>query len=253
MIESKNHVGELHCSLFPYYALTNWIAALRAYQLDEINIIIRLWMVVGLIGGAHGHFMDLYQVLKGDPQGWLEVKKPGKVGQFMGLALLGFPSLLGIYAMVYLYITNISFWTSESYFLVILSLITVGYDLYFVSFWNTSFWWHQNHVFAHCTFLISEYAACGYLAFKGIDTFSFFGIQAVISICIEILLFFPGLAFKLPDKDKDTGKLKKYDEQNMKNGVIVSMGIFSLAFILDYLIKSKNPSMYIPGTPISMQ
>ena len=45
-------------------------------------------------------------------------------------------------------------------------MITVGYDLYFVSFWNTSFWWHQNHVFAHCTFLISEYAACGYLAFK---------------------------------------------------------------------------------------
>ena len=103
---------------------------------------------------------------QGDPQGWLEVKKPGKIGQFMGLALLGFPSLLGIYAMVYLYVTNISFWTSESYFLVILSLITVGYDLYFVSFWNTSFWWHQNHVFAHCTFLISEYAACGYLAFK---------------------------------------------------------------------------------------
>ena len=64
MIEFKNHVGELHCSLFPYYALTNWVAALRAYQLDEINIIIRLWMVVGLIGGAHGHFMDLYQVLK---------------------------------------------------------------------------------------------------------------------------------------------------------------------------------------------
>ena len=58
------------------------------------------------------------------------------------------------------------YWSSESYFLVILSLITVGYDLYFVSFWNTSFWWHQNHVFAHCTFLISEYAACGYLAFK---------------------------------------------------------------------------------------
>ena len=91
------------------------------------------------------------------------------------------------------------------------------------------------------------------LNLKGIDTFSFFGIQAVISICIEILLFFPGLAFKLPDKGKDTGKLNKYDEQNMKNGVIVSMGIFSLAFILDYLIKSKNPSMYIPGTPISMQ
>ena len=36
---------------------------------------------------------------------------------FMGMALLGFPSLLGIYAMVYLYITNITFWSTESYLL----------------------------------------------------------------------------------------------------------------------------------------
>ena len=50
----------------------------------------------------------------------------------MGTALLAFPSLLGIYAMVYLYITNISFWSIESYLLVILSLTTVGYDLYTV-------------------------------------------------------------------------------------------------------------------------
>ena len=64
MIELKNHVGELNWSLFPFYALTNWVAAFRAYQLHEINIIIRLWMVTGLIGGASGHFMDLYQVLK---------------------------------------------------------------------------------------------------------------------------------------------------------------------------------------------
>ena len=64
MIESKNHVGELQWSLFPYYALTNWVAALRAYQLSEVNIIIRTWMVIGLIGGAHGHFMDFLQVLK---------------------------------------------------------------------------------------------------------------------------------------------------------------------------------------------
>ena len=64
MIELKNHVGELNWSLFPFYALTNWVAAFRAYQLYEMNIIIRLWMVTGLIGGASGHFMDLYQVLK---------------------------------------------------------------------------------------------------------------------------------------------------------------------------------------------
>ena len=70
MIELKNHVGELNWSLFPFYALTNWVAAFRAYQLYEMNIIIRLWMVTGLIGGAFGHFMDLYQVLKVCTLGW---------------------------------------------------------------------------------------------------------------------------------------------------------------------------------------
>ena len=65
-------------------------------------------------------------------------------------------------------------------------------------------------------------------------------------------MLFPGLVFKLPDKETDNGKLKKDDEQNMKNGIIASMGIFGLAIILDYFIKSKDPSMYIPGSPISM-
>ena len=171
---------------------------------------------------------------------------------FMGMALLGFPSLLGIYAMVYLYITNtISFWSTESYLLVILSLLTVGYDLYFTNLWNTSFWWHQNHVFAHCTFLISEYAACGYLASKNIETFSFFGIQALISVCIEILLFFPQIVFKMPQKDGDTGKVKKKlfdDEQNLKVGFLTFLCIFGLAFGADFLIKSRNPYIYIPGT-----
>ena len=113
--------------------------------------------------------------------------------------------------------------------------------------WNTSFWWQQTHVVAHCTFLISEYAACGYLASKGIETYSFFGIQATIAICLEILLFFPSLAFKLPEKDSNTGKLKKYDAENMENGMIASICIFGLAFILDYVIKTKDPFMYIPG------
>ena len=89
MIEHKTHVGELHWGLFPYYALTNWVAALRAYQLTEVNFIIRIWMVIGLIGGAHGHFNDFLQVCKGDTRGWLEVKKPGKLEQLMGVALLG--------------------------------------------------------------------------------------------------------------------------------------------------------------------
>ena len=96
------------------------------------------------------------------------------------------------------------YWSSESYFLVILSLITVGYDLYFVSFWNTSFWWHQNHVFAHCTFLISEYAACGYLAFKvELDTI---GVESLLTFLVALQPFvhslrlffltnFPGATF----------------------------------------------------------
>ena len=97
------------------------------------------------------------------------------------------------------------YWSSESYFLVILSLITVGYDLYFVSFWNTSFWWHQNHVFAHCTFLISEYAACGYLAFKveldtigfeSLLTFFFVALQPFVhSLRLLFLTNFPGPTF----------------------------------------------------------
>ena len=64
---------------------------------------------------------------------------------------------------------------------------------------------------------------------------------------MEILLFFPSLAFKLPEKDSNTGKLKKYDAENMENGMIALICIFGLAFILDYFIKSKDPSMYIPG------
>ena len=65
MIEAPSHVGELNLILFPYYALTNCVGAWRAWQLPEINIILRLWFVVGLVGGASGHFKDLTQVLKG--------------------------------------------------------------------------------------------------------------------------------------------------------------------------------------------
>ena len=148
--------------------------------------------------------------------------------------------------MVYLYITNISFWSTESYLLVILSLITVGYDLYFVSFWNSSFWWHQNHVFAHCTFLISEYAACGYLAYKEIESFSFFGIQAAVAVCLEIVLFLPQVVFRMPKKDQVTGKLLKFDQENMKRGFYMFLCIFGFAFGLDFYVKSRNPKMYIP-------
>ena len=65
MIEVPGHVGELNWGLFPYYALTNCVAAWRAWQLKEINLILRMWFVVGLVGGAWGHFKDFTQVLKG--------------------------------------------------------------------------------------------------------------------------------------------------------------------------------------------
>ena len=102
MIEVPYHVGELHWGLFPYYGLTNCVAALRAYQLSEINILIRIWMVVGLVGGAHGHMMDFIQVLKGDYRLHFDVIRVTKYQELLGMVLLAFPSLLGICSMAYL-------------------------------------------------------------------------------------------------------------------------------------------------------
>ena len=82
----------------------------------------------------------------------------------VGMCLLAFPSLLGIFAMAHVYITSVSGWlTAESNTLAILSAFTLGFDLYYTSQWDTSFFWHKTHVFAHFVFLISEYAALGYL------------------------------------------------------------------------------------------
>ena len=82
----------------------------------------------------------------------------------MGMCLLALPSLMGIYAMAHLYITNVSGWFSaESNALAALSALTLGFDLYYTSQWGTSFFWHKTHVLAHFVFLISEYAALGYL------------------------------------------------------------------------------------------
>ena len=47
--------------------------------------------------------------------------------------------------------------------LAALSLFTLGFDLYYTNQWDTSFFWHKTHVLAHFVFLISEYAALGYL------------------------------------------------------------------------------------------
>ena len=140
-----------------------------SYFYSEINIIIRLWMVIGLIGGAHGHFMDLIQVIKGDKKLFLE--NATKIQHILGITLLGFPSLLGIYAMVYLYIINISLWSIESYILVILVCFTLIYDLYSTMGWGVDFFWHKNHVLAHCVFLISEYTATGRIFSKIVSFF----------------------------------------------------------------------------------
>ena len=78
MIYPPTHVGELHFALFPYYAFTNWVAAMRAWQLSEINLLIRLWMVIGLVAGAFGHFKDMTQVWKGDSRLHFDVIKATK-------------------------------------------------------------------------------------------------------------------------------------------------------------------------------
>ena len=256
MIESPNHVGELQWCLFPYYGLTNCVAALRAYQLNEINIIIRAWMVIGLVGGVHGHMMDFIQVLKGDNRLYFDVIKASKTEHWVGMALLGFPSLLGIYAMAYLYISNVSGWSNESYILVVLVCVTLGYDLYYTFGWGTSFHWHKNHVLAHCVFLISEYTATGYFAERGEPSNSFFGIQLVIAICLEVLLYFPHLVFHMKTKASKLDAKRRQDNEhknNMRSGALVFVLVFVIAFGLDIFIKRNSFYAYIPAaTNISL-
>ena len=244
MIDPPTHVGELHFALFPYYALTNWVAAIRAWQLSEINLYIRLWMVIGLVAGAFGHYKDMVQVWKGDSRLHFEVIRVTKKGQLFGMFMFAFPSLLGIYAMAYLYISNVSGWTLESYIITALICFTLCYDLYYTLGWGLSFSWHKKHVLAHCVFLLSEYSATGYLGFS---SNSFFGVQLVVAILLEFALFCPNIFYKLPQKKK---------ESNMVNGFLVGLVIFSTAFGVDYFVKRRNPFAYIPGAsniPISYQ
>ena len=248
MIEEPFHVGELHWVLLPYYGLTNVVAAIRAYQLNEINIIIRLWMVVGLVGGAHGHTMDFIQVLKDDNRLFSDVIKASKKAHVLGMVLLAFPSLLGIYAMAYLYITNVSGWSMESYVLAGLVCFTLGWDLYYTMGWGTSFQWHKNHVLAHCVFLISEYTTTGYFSASGGTSFTFFGIQLFVAVCLEILLFFPGLVFQMESTTStDKARLSRRKHNNVV-GIVIFMLIFGSAISIDYIMKLSNPFVYIPRT-----
>jgi|ERR1712130_585655 len=157
----------------------------------------------------------------------------------VGMLVLGFPSLLGVYAMAYLYIINVSGWSIETYILIILSIVTLYCDLYYTLGWGTNFKWHKIHVLAHCVFLISEYTATGYRASKTEDSFSFFGIQLVVAMGLELMLFFPHLVFNV--------KQKSVDQKNMQNGIMVAMFIFGFSFGLDFLIKKNNALAYIPG------
>ena len=63
MIKPYTHVGEIHFILFPFYLLTNCLAAYRAYQLTEINIYMRIWMTIGLAGGGFSHANDFIAML----------------------------------------------------------------------------------------------------------------------------------------------------------------------------------------------
>ena len=238
MIDPPTHVGELHFALFPYYALTNWVAAIRAWQLHEINLLIRLWMVIGLVAGAFGHFKDMTQVWKGDPRLHFDVVKVTKSEHLFGMFMFGFPSLLGIYAMAYLYISNVSGYSMESYIIAVLICFTLCYDLYFTMGWGLSFFWHKNHVLAHCVFLLSEYTATGYFAHLGYASNSFFGVQLIVAILLEFVLFNPEWFFKISAKKS---------ESNISNGIWLSLIIFGTAFGLDYAAKCRDPFAYIPG------
>ena len=55
---------------------------------------------------------DLCANFPGDRRRWQDVVKATKKNMLVGMCLLAFPSLLGIYAMAHLYITNISGWLS---------------------------------------------------------------------------------------------------------------------------------------------
>ena len=69
--------------------------------------------------------------------------------------------------------------------------------------------------------------------------FSFFGIQLLVGVSLEVLLFFPQLAFNMKPSPKN-------DSQNMRNGVMTFVLIFGAAFGIDYLIKMQYPYAYIP-------
>ena len=69
--------------------------------------------------------------------------------------------------------------------------------------------------------------------------FSFFGIQLVVGICLEVLLFFPHIAFNMKTSPKE-------ETQNMRNGMIVFALVYGAAFGLDYFIKIQYPFAYIP-------
>ena len=70
----------------------------------------------------------------------------------------------------------------------------------------------------------------------------------VIALCLELLLFFPGLLFKLP-KNKvktDDSKMGYHREENMVRGFFAAIIIFGLAFGIDYFVKIRNPRAYVP-------
>ena len=62
----------------------------------------------------------MVQVYQGDSNLLFEVLRVSKKGILFGMVMFAFPSLLGIYAMAYLYISNVSGWTFESYIITAL-------------------------------------------------------------------------------------------------------------------------------------
>ena len=133
-------------------------------------------------------------MLAGDNRKLLDTVRH-KPHPLFGLLVFALPSLLGVYLLNWCYISEVAGWSYESYVIVVASLLTLCWDLYYTSNWECTFIWHKNHVLGHLVFVLSEYSSTRFFASKGIETWSFNRIFLYLALCIELVLFFPHLVF----------------------------------------------------------
>ena len=142
MIILPSNIGELNMLVFPYYALTNVVSAYRAYQLPGLNYWVRVWLVIGLAGGAAGHYFDFLNGFMHDGKQLSgKNEEPAQWQQIFGFFAFAVPSLLGIVGIWKLYIDQVIGWTSEAYVILVLGFATIAFDASQVSGWASSFQW----------------------------------------------------------------------------------------------------------------